>query len=213
MYRSCAICRSSQSSSCDGIARSILRGGIEDRREEQRVEKQLVGAVPVATEVRVVSKQDDAAGARAGRLEDLDNFGWDILVNATPVGGELPASVEDVRSGSVVLDMVYEPERTALLEAAGRAGAQVGCRDPQLAHVVEQLPHALGPLPRLGEELGEAAVGLEVDREGAVRAILAAFIVDDRDVALPTRLVPAAVTDPSARRSISQSTGENVLGR
>ncbi len=70
----------------------------------------------------------ETVGAVAGRLEDVGDWNWDILVNATPVGGgdveeELPAPVHSMRSGTVVLDMVYEPEKTALLEMAESEGA------------------------------------------------------------------------------------------
>lgn len=70
----------------------------------------------------------DAVGAVAGRPEDVADWNWDILVNATPVGsgdfeGKLPAPLRSIRSGKVVLDMVYEPESTALLEMAESEGA------------------------------------------------------------------------------------------
>jgi 3-dehydroquinate dehydratase/shikimate dehydrogenase len=68
-------------------------------------------------------------GAESGTLDALERLDWDILVNATPVGGgdsrnELPASVSRVKPGSVVLDMVYSPERTFLLEKTHEEGAQ-----------------------------------------------------------------------------------------
>ena len=70
----------------------------------------------------------DVVGAIAGRPEDVADWNWDILVNATPVGGgglegKLPAPLRNMRSGKVVLDMVYEPEMTALLEMAESDGA------------------------------------------------------------------------------------------
>jgi 3-dehydroquinate dehydratase/shikimate dehydrogenase len=69
-------------------------------------------------------------GAESGTLDVLERLDWDILVNATPVGGgdscgELPATISRVKPGSVVLDMIYSPEKTALLEKAREAGAQV----------------------------------------------------------------------------------------
>lgn len=72
---------------------------------------------------------------KAGALDTLPRTRWDILVNATPVGGgelagELPAPLGGVPRGAIVLDMVYLPGRselvdeTELLRAARRAGAK-----------------------------------------------------------------------------------------
>ena len=44
----------------------------------------------------------------------------------------------------------------------GGAGTQVSGGQAQLTHVVEQLAHAGVALARIGEELGEATVGLQV---------------------------------------------------
>ncbi len=54
--------------------------------------------------------------------------GWDLLVNATPVGtwpgtGVMPIDASAIRGG-LVYDMVYNPPDTALLSAARAAGAQ-----------------------------------------------------------------------------------------
>lgn len=51
-----------------------------------------------------------------------------IIVNATPIGmhpdtGDTPLMSEDVREGTIVLDLVYNPPRTRLLEEAEKAGA------------------------------------------------------------------------------------------
>jgi shikimate dehydrogenase len=51
----------------------------------------------------------------------------DVIVNATPVGqeGEAPLiPVESIRPGAVVVDLVYHPLETPLVQAASRAGAR-----------------------------------------------------------------------------------------
>ena len=51
----------------------------------------------------------------------------DVIVNATPVGqeGEVPLiPVESIRPGAVVVDLVYHPVETPLVQAASRAGAR-----------------------------------------------------------------------------------------
>jgi shikimate dehydrogenase len=71
---------------------------------------------------------DDLArrfGGESGGLQELGHLDWDILVNATPVGGEVPARLGRVHSGSVVLDMVYGPSRTPLLAETEKRGARV----------------------------------------------------------------------------------------
>jgi shikimate dehydrogenase len=53
--------------------------------------------------------------------------GADVIVNATPVGqeGEDPLiPVEAIRPGAVVVDLVYHPLETPLVQAASRAGAK-----------------------------------------------------------------------------------------
>jgi shikimate dehydrogenase len=66
-----------------------------------------------------------AAGCASAGLEALDRpgHGWDVLLNATPVGsgsapGRSPIVTAALRPGAVVFDMVYEPRETPLLAAA-----------------------------------------------------------------------------------------------
>ncbi|MGH0032994.1 MAG: shikimate dehydrogenase [Myxococcota bacterium] len=70
----------------------------------------------------------DALGAdSAGGLGDLRDAPYDVLVNTTSVGlGEdvSPVAAADLRADAVVMDAVYEPERTRLLRDARAAGAR-----------------------------------------------------------------------------------------
>ena len=63
---------------------------------------------------------------RAGGLDDLAGLEPDILVNTTSVGlgsDESPVAASLHRAGTVVMDAVYEPERTRLLRDAEEHGA------------------------------------------------------------------------------------------
>jgi shikimate dehydrogenase len=64
----------------------------------------------------------------AGGLAELSRTPYEILVNATSVGlrsDDSPVEAEALREGSVVLDAVYDPERTRLLRDAEARGARV----------------------------------------------------------------------------------------
>ncbi|MFM8602223.1 MAG: shikimate dehydrogenase [Actinomycetota bacterium] len=75
--------------------------------------------------VAAVSAYPAARGAaRVGSPEDVN--GADVLVNATSVGmntSELPLDPALMHPGLTVLDAVYSPLRTALLEEAAKRGA------------------------------------------------------------------------------------------
>jgi len=79
------------------------------------------------TVARAVEIQQALGAQRAGGLEDLAGLAHDVLVNTTSVGlgsDESPVAAEHLRPGSVVMDAVYEPERTRLLRDAEAAGAR-----------------------------------------------------------------------------------------
>ncbi len=70
-----------------------------------------------------------AVGCDHGALADLATREWDVLINATPVGSasdpvKSPVAARLHRPGTVVLDMVYDPQVTPLLREAQAAGAQ-----------------------------------------------------------------------------------------
>jgi len=68
--------------------------------------------------------------AAAGSLDDLAGGRFDVIVNATSVGlreDVSPVSAAAIPAGAVVLDAVYDPERTRLLRDAEARGARVVC--------------------------------------------------------------------------------------
>ena len=87
--------------------------------------------------VRILARNREKAtqvgaevGCAAGDLNVLLNAQWDILVNATPVGGGSLAEQTLVpkallKSGAIVLDMIYDPLETRLLREAAQAGCVV----------------------------------------------------------------------------------------
>jgi len=66
------------------------------------------------------------AGALVGSLDELASFDWDILVNATPQGGEGERflGVDQLR-GKLVVDAVYASRPTALTRDARARGLEV----------------------------------------------------------------------------------------
>lgn len=68
-------------------------------------------------------------GGGEGRCGVPARGGWDLLVNATPVGTwpdveATPMAEADLRGGRVVYDLVYNPPETALCRAARAAGCR-----------------------------------------------------------------------------------------
>ncbi|MEO8500661.1 MAG: shikimate dehydrogenase [Vicinamibacteria bacterium] len=87
--------------------------------------------------VRILARNREKAvqvgaevGCAGGDLNVLLNSEWDILVNATPVGGGSLAEQTLVpqallKPGATVLDMIYDPLETRLLREAAQAGCTV----------------------------------------------------------------------------------------
>lgn len=93
------------------------------------------GAAEVTVINRTATKAEVAAGlagprGRVGQPRDVGDA--DLIVNATSVGmgadanGEdsIPLDVDLIRSGQVVVDLVYQPVTTPLLAAAAKRGAR-----------------------------------------------------------------------------------------
>ena len=138
-----------------------------------------------ASEVVVVNRSGDravtaaavgGAVARVGAGDEAD--GCDLVVNATPVGmtgvttldgAPLPLPVDPARlgTGQLVVDLVYEPPITPLIEAARAAGAVtangLGMLIHQAAHAFRLWTSEEPPL----EAMSAAAVGELAVRAGA----------------------------------------------
>jgi shikimate dehydrogenase len=89
-----------------------------------------------AARVTILNRSPERAAAlarelgagSAGGLGELARTPHDVLVNTTSVGlrsDASPVPVEALREGSVVLDAVYDPERTRLLRDAESRGARI----------------------------------------------------------------------------------------
>lgn len=102
----------------------------------------------------IASLVDGSAGAFPPRPSS-----WDVLVNATPVGGEnMPGSPMGIvpLDGQIVFDLVYAPADTELLQAARAAGCQtIGGIEMLIAQAERQFELWTGQRPPAG--LFEAA--------------------------------------------------------
>lgn len=89
------------------------------------------GAASVAVCGRTASRAAEAAAVAGGvgaAVDEPAHAGeWDLLVNATPVGMAdspgLPLDPALIRAGTLVVDLIYHPPATALIEAARERGA------------------------------------------------------------------------------------------
>ena len=103
-----------------GAARAVVRA--LDDLGTARISVAARKARPAALVARL-------AGARASGIDWSDALSaaaaCDILVNATPVGMEESSPLPDAgfREGQLVVDLVYRPPTTPLMEAARAAGA------------------------------------------------------------------------------------------
>ncbi len=121
--------------------------------------------------VTVLNRSVERAGALAeelgaesfGPLTSLGETPHDVLVNTTSVGlrsDASPVAAEAIAAGAVVLDAVYEPERTRLLREAERRGARVVSGKWMLVHQArEQIRQWTGrePAPELLADAFERA--------------------------------------------------------
>jgi shikimate dehydrogenase len=101
-----------------GTARALVHGLLE---RGVRV------AVLNRTVARARALASELGAEAAGSLSDLARTPHDLLVNTTAVGlrsDESPVEPSAIAAGSVVMDAVYEPERTRLLCDAESRGAR-----------------------------------------------------------------------------------------
>ena len=83
--------------------------------------------------VAIAARRPEAAAAAASSIGAITvpwpphADSWDVLVNATPVGGPAAAGtpVGDLSPAGLVYDLIYEPNPTELMHAATRAGSSV----------------------------------------------------------------------------------------
>jgi shikimate dehydrogenase len=107
-----------------------------------------------------------ALGAEAGGgLDALGGLAFDVLVNTTSVGlrsDASPVAATDLRAGALVMDAVYEPERTRLLRDAEAHGARTLSGKWMLVHqAAEQLRLWSGrdaPLDVMAQAFDQAAL-------------------------------------------------------
>ncbi|MCZ6783332.1 MAG: shikimate dehydrogenase, partial [Proteobacteria bacterium] len=95
------------------------------------------------TEPRARALADSLGAEASGGLADLADLDHDVLVNTTSVGlreDVSPVPAEALRSGTLVLDTVYDPPRTRLLQDAEARGAvTVGGKWMLVYQAAEQL--------------------------------------------------------------------------
>jgi shikimate dehydrogenase len=114
-----------------------------------------------AAEVVVVNRSADRAAVAVGLAGPIGRIGTvrdvttaDLVINATSLGmgadTRLPAPAELLRPEQIVVDLVYQPLRTPLLEAAEAAGARtvggVGMLVHQAAHAFRLWTGAAPPI-------------------------------------------------------------------
>ncbi len=138
----------------------------------------IAGAAHVSVAARRVEQAEEVvelvhrAGGRGSALKLVQELGrevveaHDVVINATPVGmhprtGETLLTGEQLTRGQVVMDIVYNPRRTRLLEEAERAG----CRTVD----------GVGMLVHQGAEAERLWLGVEPDVEAMRRAVLRAL--------------------------------------
>ena len=76
--------------------------------------------------IREMGQSAIACGLEEGRMRARR---CSVIINATPIGmhpniSETPIESDDIPGGAIVLDLVYNPLKTRLLEEAERAGAK-----------------------------------------------------------------------------------------
>ncbi len=95
--------------------------------------------------VTVINRTTDRALAAAALAGERGRMGSaadiataDVVINATPVGMEsdpgIPVETAYFHAGQVVVDLIYHPARTALLDTAAAVGATVLNGLPMLLH-------------------------------------------------------------------------------
>jgi len=105
-----------------GAARAIAFGLAERGARTTIANRDAGKARALAREVGAAAEGFEEAAARAAE--------YDVVVNATTLGQvdvdpASPVNVDDLRAGQVVMDIVYKPVQTLLVQGAARRGATV----------------------------------------------------------------------------------------
>jgi shikimate dehydrogenase len=120
--------------------------------------------------VTICARRPEAAHAVAEAIEVAagawppPSGSWDLLVNATPVGGVLAPDdvpIDGPFDGRLVYDLVYDPNPTALLRRAGAGGCPtLGGLDMLVAQAERQFEIWTGQRPPRGLFLQAATAAL-----------------------------------------------------
>ncbi len=73
--------------------------------------------------IEKTKKMADGFGCNFDSLENIGKYDYDILINTTPVGmhplvNKIPIPQKNVRSGTIVMDIIFNPRETKLLKEA-----------------------------------------------------------------------------------------------
>ena len=161
-----------------GHGGALERGDIDQRspRHEHAadVDRQVPrAAVDAGTQLQpAVPRREAQRGATPARRQgvelDAAQAGGEEATLGRGLAGPLGALIQRGQGQAALGLMAQEAlarrrvTGTTLVVGWPRAQVDDGSEVPQLAHVVEQLAHALASLGRLSEELGEPAIGLEI---------------------------------------------------
>ena len=125
-----------------GTARAVAYGLLERGARVTVLNRTEARAAQLTAELGAARGAADGLG-EAGGLERLAALPCQVLVNTTSVGlgsDESPVEAEALPREAVVLDAVYDPERTRLLEdAQGRGAKTVGGKWMLVHQAAEQL--------------------------------------------------------------------------
>ena len=170
-----------------GVVRSFEAAGVEVRGCQAAVvgaggagRAAAVGLARAGAKVTLVNRGEERGRKSAQRvglpfqpLADFDPAGFELLVNATPLGKDdsdpLPFAVDGLAAGAAVLDLVYREQPTRLVAAARAAGlTAVDGREMLFHQAVDQFKLMTGqelPVP-----LGRRLLGLPVAEPGGEEA-------------------------------------------
>ncbi len=116
------------------IAFALAHGGVADLRLANRT---------AAKAREVAAKVAEAFPGTKTSVGPPDPAGFDIVVNATPLGmregDDLPLDVAKLTSGMVVAEIILAPERTRLVEEAERRRCRVHLGLPMLTCQIDEV--------------------------------------------------------------------------